>query len=62
MHKRESLAKLGFYLLCFFYYLYRCVSVLLSDESKTLLDWVTIAFDRRNGRHCCTFMLMVLLH
>ena len=25
-HKKESFIKLGFYLLSFFYYLYRCVS------------------------------------
>ena len=28
-HKKESFIKLGFYLLSFFYYLYRCVSRLL---------------------------------
>ena len=27
-HKKESFMKLGFYLLSFFYYLYRCVSPL----------------------------------
>ena len=27
-HKKESFIKLGFYLLSFFYYLYRCVGVL----------------------------------
>ena len=29
-HKKESFIKLGFYLLSFFYYLYRCVSRLRS--------------------------------
>ncbi|ORZ31237.1 ER to Golgi transport-like protein [Catenaria anguillulae PL171] len=30
-HKREALAKLGFYLLCFFYYLYRMIVGLIAD-------------------------------
>ncbi|KAJ1513126.1 hypothetical protein HMI55_005884 [Coelomomyces lativittatus] len=30
-HKRESLAKLGFYLICFFYYLYRMIVGLLTQ-------------------------------
>jgi hypothetical protein len=29
-HKKESFVKLAFYLLSFFYYLYRCVPPLLS--------------------------------
>ena len=28
-HKKESFIKLGFYLLSFFYYLYRCVAISL---------------------------------
>eukprot|EP00128_Syssomonas_multiformis_P006205 Colp12_sorted_trinity150504_noHs@24251 len=30
-HKRDCLIKLGFYLLCFFYYLYRMMVALLED-------------------------------
>ena len=40
-HKKESFIKLGFYLLSFFYYLYRCVSSLpiqgsLADSNVTV--------------------------
>lgn len=31
VHKQEAFIKLGFYLLSFFYYLYRCVSRLLGS-------------------------------
>ncbi|KAI9592206.1 cornichon [Syncephalis fuscata] len=31
MHKRESFIKLGFYLLCFFYYLYRMILGLINE-------------------------------
>ncbi|KAL7751148.1 hypothetical protein RI367_003353 [Sorochytrium milnesiophthora] len=31
-HKRESLIKLGFYLLCFFYYLYRMIVGLINSN------------------------------
>ncbi|KAI9168255.1 hypothetical protein H9P43_007627 [Blastocladiella emersonii ATCC 22665] len=31
VHKRESLGKLGFYLICFFYYLYRMIVGLINE-------------------------------
>lgn len=31
-HKKESFIKLGFYLICFFYYLYRMIVALISGE------------------------------
>ncbi|KAI9145976.1 cornichon [Paraphysoderma sedebokerense] len=31
LHKRESFIKLGFYLLCFFYYLYRMILGLINE-------------------------------
>ena len=31
-HKKESFIKLGFYLLCFFYYLYRMILALIADN------------------------------
>ncbi|KAJ3361947.1 hypothetical protein AMAG_09567 [Allomyces macrogynus ATCC 38327] len=31
-HKREGLIKLGFYLLCFFYYLYRMIVALINSQ------------------------------
>ncbi|CED83666.1 ER vesicle integral membrane protein involved in establishing cell polarity, signaling and protein degradation [Phaffia rhodozyma] len=31
-HKKEAFIKLGFYLLCFFYYLYRMILALIADE------------------------------
>ncbi|KDQ20038.1 hypothetical protein BOTBODRAFT_51391 [Botryobasidium botryosum FD-172 SS1] len=31
-HKKESFIKLGFYLLCFFYYLYRMILALISES------------------------------
>jgi len=38
-HKKETFIKLGFYLLSFFYYLYRCVlAILLSPAKLTRLD------------------------
>ncbi|EJT51508.1 ER to golgi family transport-related protein [Trichosporon asahii var. asahii CBS 2479] len=31
-HKKESFIKLGFYLICFFYYLYRMIVALISES------------------------------
>jgi len=31
-HKKESFIKLGFYVLCFFYYLYRMIVALIADD------------------------------
>lgn len=31
-HKKESFIKLGFYLICFFYYLYRMIVALISGK------------------------------
>lgn len=33
-HKKESFIKLGFYLLSFFYYLYRCVKIPLHSSTR----------------------------
>lgn len=35
-HKKESFIKLGFYLVSFFYYLYRCVWSILSHLAHLL--------------------------
>lgn len=35
-HKKESFFKLGFYLLSFFYYLYRCAPPLLPSPPPTI--------------------------
>ena len=37
-HKKESFIKLGFYLVSFFYYLYRMILALISGESSGV-DW-----------------------
>lgn len=39
-HKKESFIKLGFYLLSFFYYLYRCVAPRHSDSRSETLTWI----------------------
>lgn len=36
-HKKESFIKLGFYLICFFYYLYRMIVALISGEFSLAL-------------------------
>ena len=37
-HKKESFIKLGFYLVSFFYYLYRCAPLSLSPHSETITN------------------------
>jgi hypothetical protein len=34
-HKKESFIKLGFYLVCFFYYLYRMIVALIAGAYKS---------------------------
>ena len=45
-HKKESFFKLGFYLLCFFYYLYRCVIFVCFSFGRSL----TMSFGFDSGQ------------
>lgn len=50
-HKKESFIKLGFYLLSFFYYLYRYVSLFpLLSHSHPLTCFILVKNDRRSHR------------
>lgn len=48
-HKKESFIKLGFYLLSFFYYLYRCVCLYV-DYLATASECIVLQHDCRTHR------------
>jgi hypothetical protein len=69
-HKKESFIKLGFYLLSFFYYLYRCVLIILRAPITSSNVLMFVQHDcrsdlrervNRHGERCFAFRC-ILLH
>lgn len=54
--KKESFIKLGFYLVTFFYYLYRCVSLAIPYPAvaNTFTGWSRMILALIAGTHLCS--------